>query len=179
MEDSIGGFSRSRTLSHEFWRKSKRSFETQKSTTQNSGFCKWYDEMQLISGKRPGGRGYQSGSLADLPKPASKFLYTDVRSSQPIRGDMARRPVSAYIPGFTADRGSASEGPRQAPPLTTSHCQRWQCCSNACVADGRPSKIGSVLASSATQHDRSEVRARCTNLLEPRQGTEEGLDVGF
>ena len=61
----------------------------------------------------------------------------------------------------------------------TSHCQRWQCCSNACVADGRPSKFGSVLASSVTQHDRSEVPARCTNLLEPRQGTEEGLDVGF
>ena len=29
------------------------------------------------------------------------------------------------------------------------------------------------------QHDRSQVPARCTNLLEPCQGTEEGLDVGF
>ena len=109
--------------------------------------------MQLISRKRPEGGRYQRGSLAELPEPASTFLYTDVRSSQPIRGDVPRRSVSAYVPGFTADRGSASEGPRQAPPLTTSHC--------------------------ATQHDRSQVPARCTTLLEPRQGTEEGLDVGF
>ena len=87
--------------------------------------------------------------------------------------------MSAYVPGITADRGSASEGPRQAPPLTTSHCQRRQCCSNACVADGRPGKFSSVLASSGTQHDRSGVPARCTNLLELRQGTDEGLDVGF
>ena len=56
---------------------------------------------QLTESSRARAKGNEAGGVKDPQQPASKFLYSNVRSSQPSHGNMLGRSVSVCVRGET------------------------------------------------------------------------------